>query len=103
MLALGAARHSTLLPSLTNATNTTDRDSLASRAIDFLTHPLFTFDDAGMPTGGARVPTPYWPGSGSLLYAVAAMAGGWTDTLGSAPGFPREGWDVKVEGMGKAL
>ena len=117
MLALAAARHSTTLPSSlpnNNATNTStvtapnDHDSLASLAISFLTHPLFTFDDAGMPTGGARVPTPYFPGSGSLLYAVGAMAGGWMDSRvgqsgGPAPGFPKEGWDVKVEGMGRAL
>ena len=80
--------------------NRTTRDTLASFAVSFLLHPLFDFDDAGMPTGGTRVPGPYFPGSGSLLYAVGAMAGGWTS---SVPVFPSEGWDVKVEGVGWVL
>lgn len=36
-----------------------------TQAIDFLLHPLFQFDDVGMPIGGVRVPTPYFPGSGN--------------------------------------
>ena len=58
--------------------NTTTRDTLASVAVSSLLHPLFDFDDVGMPTGGTRVPRPYFPGSGSLLYAVGAIAGGWS-------------------------
>lgn len=108
MLALAAARHSAL-PSTKSSTTDAEAEaksnSLASVAISFLTHPLFAFDDAGMPTGGARVPTPYFPGAGSLLYAVGAMAGGWVGDGGVmvAPGFPKDGWDVRVEGMGRAL
>ena len=71
ILALAAARHSTVV------SNTTTRDTLASVAMPSLLHPLFDFDDVGMPTGGTRVPRPYFPGSGSLLYAVGAIAGGW--------------------------
>jgi hypothetical protein len=45
----------------------------------------------------------YFPGNGSLLSAIAMMAGGWEggpDTF--APGFPKNGkWNVKVEGFGK--
>ncbi|VDC00517.1 unnamed protein product [Peniophora sp. CBMAI 1063] len=72
------------------------------QAIDFLLDPLFSFDDAGYPTGGTRVPTPYFPSSGSFLYAVAAMAAGWDGAEGEAPGFP-EGWKVAVEGVSKVL
>lgn len=79
----------------------------ASKAIDWLLHPLFQFDDAGMPIGGVRVPTPYFPGSGGLLYAVGMMAGGWdgVSATQTAPGFPSEseGWIVRVQGMNKAI
>ena len=51
-------------------------------AISWLMDDLFAFDDVGMPTGGTRVPTPYFPGSGSLLLAVGMMAGGWDGSVG---------------------
>lgn len=79
------------------------RNGETDQAIDFLLHPLFTFDDVGMPIGGVRVPTPYFPGSGALLYAIAMMARGWDGSSGSAPGFPKEGWNVRVEGVNMAL
>ncbi|KAK0488057.1 Six-hairpin glycosidase-like protein [Armillaria luteobubalina] len=66
-------------------------------------HPLFNFDDVGMPVGGVRVPTPYFPGSGALLYAVAMMAGGWDGSQGNAPGFPKDGWVVRYEDLSRAL
>ncbi|KAL0940742.1 uncharacterized protein CTRU02_203505 [Colletotrichum truncatum] len=68
----------------------------ARRAVEYLLHPTFQFDDAGYPVGGTRVPTPYFPSSSSLLLAVAMMAGGWDDAKG--PHFP-EGWNVTVEGF----
>ena len=73
------------------------------KALDWLLHPLFKFDDVGMPIGGVRVPTPYFPGAGSLLYAIAMMAAGWDGSQGAAPGFPTEGWEVRTEGLSKAL
>ena len=82
------------------------RNNETDQAIDWLLHPLFAFDDVGMPIGGVRVPTPYFPGSGSLLYAVGMMAAGWddqTDTSASAPGFPEVGWSVKSEGISRAM
>ncbi|KAK1216363.1 hypothetical protein PQX77_020977 [Marasmius sp. AFHP31] len=79
------------------------RNGETETAIDWLLDPLFIFDDVGMPVGGVRVPTPYFPGSGSLLYAVAIMAGGWDESTGHAPGFPKDGWNVRVEGISKAL
>lgn len=79
------------------------RNGDADRAVDWLLDPLFIFDDVGMPVGGVRVPTPYFPGSGGLLYAVALMAGGWDGSEGVAPGFPKDGWNVHVEGISKAL
>ena len=75
----------------------------AEKAVDWLLHPLFAFDDVGMPIGGVRVPTPYFPGSGGLLYAVAMMAAGWDGSEGMAPGFPKQGWNITVEGMSRAL
>lgn len=69
-------------------------------AVDFLLHPSFAFDDAGYPIGGARVPTPYFPGSSSLLFAIAMLAGGWTGKEGVQ--FP-DGWTVHAEGFSPAL
>ncbi|THU93929.1 hypothetical protein K435DRAFT_967064 [Dendrothele bispora CBS 962.96] len=79
------------------------RNGETEQAIDWLLHPLFQFDDVGMPIGGVRVPTPYFPGSGSLLYSIAMMAGGWDGSDGNAPGFPKDGWNVTVESISKAL
>lgn len=79
------------------------RNGEPEQAIEWLLHPLFQFDDVGMPIGGVRVPTPYFPGSGALLYAIAFMAAGWDGSTGTAPGFPSTGWAVQVEGMYKAL
>ncbi|KAJ7677979.1 Six-hairpin glycosidase-like protein [Mycena polygramma] len=73
------------------------------KAIEWLLHPLFEFDDVGMPVGGVRVPTPYFPGSGGLLYAIAMMAHGWDSSNGTAPGFPATGWNVRAEGLSKAM
>ncbi|KAJ7779248.1 Six-hairpin glycosidase-like protein [Mycena metata] len=73
------------------------------KALEWLLHPLFQFDDVGMPVGGVRVPTPYFPGAGALLYATAMMANGWDGSNGTAPGFPAEGWNVRAEGLSKAM
>ena len=74
------------------------------KAIDWLLNPYFEFDDVGMPGGGAQVPTPYFPGSGGLLYAVAMMSAGWDNsTTGLTPGFPSQGWEVRAENIGRAL
>ena len=87
------------------------------QAIAWLLDPNFGFDDAGYPIGGTRVrrsatglyerlliwlqvPTPYFPGSASLLWAVALLAGGWDGSEGSH--FPPE-WKVQVEGFTPAL
>ncbi|KAJ7267256.1 Six-hairpin glycosidase-like protein [Mycena rebaudengoi] len=79
------------------------RNGEPEKALEWLLHPLFPFDDAGMPVGGVRVPTPYFPGSGALLFAVALMAEGWDGSQGAAPGFPTEGWNVRAEGLSKAM
>lgn len=71
-----------------------------NKAIEFLLHPSFQFDDAGYQIGGARVPTPYNPGAGSLLWAVAMLAAGWDGNEGSK--FPAE-WEAEVEGFLPAL
>jgi hypothetical protein len=45
--------------------------------------------------------TLYLPGNGGLLSAVAMMAAGWDGAPegADAPGFPRQGWKVKWEGL----
>lgn len=80
------------------------RNGEKDKAIEWLLHPLFEFDDIGMPIGGVRVPTPYFPGSGSYLYAIAMMAKGWDGSSSTvAPGFPDIGWKVRTEGIATAL
>ena len=79
------------------------RNGETEQAIEWLLHPLFEFDDVGMPIGGVRVPTPYFPGSGSLLYAIAMMTQGWDGAKSAAPGFPKKGWNVRAEGISRAL
>jgi len=72
----------------------------AERAVNWLLDPNNQFDEVGMPVGGTRVPTPYFPASAGLLLAVGMMAGGWDGLEG--PIFPRE-WNVEVEGFQKAM
>ncbi|MCW3837720.1 hypothetical protein ACFQ1E_16875 [Sphingomonas canadensis] len=49
--------------------------------------------------GYRRAAETYFPSNGSLLLAVAMMAGGWDGSQGPAPGFPKQGWKVRVEGI----
>ncbi|KAF9047239.1 Six-hairpin glycosidase-like protein [Rhodocollybia butyracea] len=79
------------------------RNNDTEKAIEWLLDPLFQFDDVGMPIGGVRVPTPYFPAAGALLYTTAMMAQGWDGSEGLAPGFPQSGWNVRVEGISTAL
>jgi hypothetical protein len=72
-------------------------------AIDALFNPSVKnrYDERGLCTGG---PSPYLPGNGGLLYAVAMMAAGWDGAPDRpAPGFPDDGsWTVRWEGLKKA-
>jgi len=44
----------------------------------------------------------YLPGNGGTLIAVAMMAGGWDGSVGTNPGFPKDGkWKVRSEGFKK--
>lgn len=70
------------------------------QAVGYLLNENFQFDDIGMPVGGTRVPTPYFPGASSMLMAIAMLAGGWEGSPG--PKWP-EGWVVEVEGFEIAL
>ncbi|KAK0475773.1 Six-hairpin glycosidase-like protein [Armillaria novae-zelandiae] len=79
------------------------RNGDAEDAVDWLLDPLFNFDDVGMPSTNIPIPPPYFPGSGGLLYSVAMMASGWDGSEGDAPGFPKDGWVVRYEGLSKAL
>ena len=72
----------------------------ADKAVEWLLDDNFQFDDAGYPIGGSRVPTPYFPGSASLLWAVAMLAGGWD---GAEGGHWPAGWQVDAEGFAPAL
>lgn len=56
--------------------------------------------DAGTDGPGyQRAAETYFPSNGGLLLAVALMAGGWDGRTGGAPGFPAQGWKLKVEGI----
>jgi hypothetical protein len=46
-----------------------------------------------------RVAETYFPSNGSLLLAVGMMAAGWSGNTDPAPGFPRTGWKLQVEGI----
>lgn len=70
------------------------------QAVGYLLDANFAFDDVGMPIGGPRVPTPYFPGSASLLLAVAMMSGGFDGDEG--PHFPNS-WTVRAEGFSTAM
>jgi hypothetical protein len=74
-------------------------------AVDFLLHDSFGFTDTGLPASSKEgVPSPYFPGAGGLLYAVALMCAGWDGGPGhDAPGFPTAGWSVRWEGLSPAL
>jgi len=49
--------------------------------------------------GYRRAAETYFPSNGSLLMAVGLMAAGWDGSTGPAPGFPKDGWTVRVEGL----
>jgi hypothetical protein len=72
----------------------------AEKAVDWLLDPDNRFDEVGMPEGGTRVPTPYFPASAGLLLAVGMMAGGWDGFEGTV--FPG-GWEVEVEGFVRGM
>lgn len=68
------------------------RSGFSERAIDFLLDDNFKFDDMEMVLGTEQVPSPYFPGIGSYLYAYAFMAAGWDDGPSHrAPGLPSLG------------
>lgn len=70
-------------------------------AVRWLLDENFAFDDVGMPVGGTRVPTPYFPASGGLLLAVAMLAAGWEGAEG--PKWP-DAWNgVKSEAFSPVL
>jgi hypothetical protein len=68
----------------------------SDRAINWLLHPTFEFDDSGMPSGLGKAPTPYFPSSGGLLMAVAMLADGWRELTGRK--WPRD-WVCESEGF----
>ncbi|KAF2648613.1 hypothetical protein K491DRAFT_698789 [Lophiostoma macrostomum CBS 122681] len=72
----------------------------AERAVSWLLGPDFAFDGLGMPVGGARVATPYFPASAGLLTAVGMMTGGWDGSEGMV--WP-EGWVVEGEGFARGM
>ncbi|KAI8939688.1 hypothetical protein NX059_003446 [Plenodomus lindquistii] len=72
----------------------------AERAVGQLLDVNNAFDEVGMPVGGMRVPTPYFPSAAGLLLAVGTMAGGWD---GKEEGVWPEGWEVESEGFSRAM
>jgi hypothetical protein len=49
--------------------------------------------------GYRRLAETYFPSNGGLLLAVGLMAAGWDGELAHLPGFPKEGWKVRAEGL----
>lgn len=72
----------------------------AERAVAQLLDVNNAFNELGMPEGGTRVPTPYFPSAAGLLLAVGMMAGGWD---GKEGGIWPEGWQVEAEGFVRAM
>jgi hypothetical protein len=72
----------------------------AETAVQWLLNENNAFDEVGMPEGGTRVPTPYFPAAAGLLLATGMMSGGWDGFEG--PVWP-QGWDVEVEGFQRAM
>ncbi|KAF3044356.1 hypothetical protein E8E12_009345 [Didymella heteroderae] len=72
----------------------------AERAISQLLDVNNAFNELGMPEGGTRVPTPYFPSAAGLLLAVGMMAGGWDGQEGGI--WPKE-WEVEAEGFVRAM
>ncbi|PSN62787.1 hypothetical protein BS50DRAFT_129288 [Corynespora cassiicola Philippines] len=72
----------------------------AEMALHWLLDPNNQFDAVGMPVGGTRVPTPYFPASAGLLLAIGMMAGGWDGF--ERPVFP-PAWDVEIENFTRAM
>lgn len=70
------------------------------QAVQWLLDPNNQVNELGMPEGGTRVPTPYFPASAGLMLAVGMMAGGWDGLEG--PIFPKD-WKVEVENFAKAM
>ncbi|KAF2033296.1 hypothetical protein EK21DRAFT_58950 [Setomelanomma holmii] len=76
------------------------RNGDAERAVAQLLDVNNAFDELGMPEGGTRVPTPYFPASAGLLLAVGMMCGGWDGREGMV--WP-EGWEVEAEGFVRGM
>lgn len=49
--------------------------------------------------GYRRAAETYFPSNGGLLMAAALMAAGWDGETAPAPGFPKQGWHVRAEGI----
>ena len=80
------------------------RSGNPENAVGFLLDENLHLDDVGLVRGTTQVPTPYFPGNGGLLYAVAFMAAGWDGAPDDhAPGFPSQGWKVRFENLNPAI
>jgi hypothetical protein len=49
--------------------------------------------------GYRRLAETYFPSNGGLLLAVALMAARWDGESAPTPGFPKQGWKVRAEGL----
>jgi hypothetical protein len=75
----------------------TPRVHLEEHAADLVPGAPATADGSGAQyRRGAET---YFPSNGALLLATGMMAAGWDGSHGPAPGFPRRGWRVRVEGI----
>ena len=75
----------------------TPRVHLDQHAADLVPAASGSNNDDG--AGYRRLAETYFPSNGGLLLAVALMAAGWDGENAPAPGFPKQGWQVRVEGI----
>lgn len=77
-------------------TGMTPRVHLDQHAADLVpTFPAQQNADAGY----RRLAETYFPSNGGLLLAVGMMAAGWDGEPSHLPGFPKEGWQVRAQGL----
>ncbi len=78
------------------ASGMTPRVHLDEHAADLVPNSA---SGASTDAGYRRLAETYFPSNGGLLLAVGLMAAGWDGDLTHLPGFPRQGWQVRAEGL----
>ena len=80
-------------------TGMTPRVHIVEHAASFVPGAPGTEEQSPDGPGYRRAAETYFPSNGGLLLAAALMAAGWDGEATPAPGFPKNGWKVRVEGI----